>query len=116
MCNTINDHHQWVIYEKNGALIIGLTEQALANTGEIYGIEPAHCDSQCCGIFRPQTGIHVNTCDTLCTIRSENGDWSIISPVSGIICGFNWPLVLAYPSPINQNPYSAWIIKIKPHD
>ena len=115
MYNTINDHHQWVLYKKNGTLIIGLTEDALKSTGEVYGIVPAHHDERRLNeAFTHQTGIHINACDRLCTIRSENGDWNIISPITGTICGFNWPLVLAYPSPINQNPYAAWIIKLKP--
>lgn len=110
------DRHQWVYCENDGTLTIGLNDLALMDFGEIYGIEPVHNAYGSPDIYVQQTGIRVRTCDWLCAFRSEKEGGAIISPVSGVICGFNWPLVRASPSPINQNPYGTWIVKVRPDE
>ncbi len=111
----INDRHQWVLSNSDGSLTVGLNEFGLTTFGEIYGFEPFHTSNQAPFPHHiQQTGIRVKTCDPLCVVSSEHGDWFIISPITGLISGFNWPAAFKYPSPINHNPYGTWIVKVKP--
>lgn len=112
----INDRHQWVLKEGDGSLRIGLNEYGLSIFGEIYGIDPFYTSALAAfPHYIQQTGIRVNRCDPLCIVNAEFWSGCIISPIAGLISGFNWPVAFKYPSPVNHNPYGSWIVKVSPY-
>lgn len=96
--------HEWIRVEEDGALTIGITDNAQAQLGELMFVE------------LPDVGIKVNASDEVCVIESVKTATDVYSPISGRIVEINEDLEEA-PGLINSDPYGdGWLFKIDPSD
>jgi glycine cleavage system H protein len=93
--------HEWVRI-KNGLAIIGISDFAQEQLGDIVSIELPKAG----GVFRQG--------QTMAIIDSVKASSDIYAPISGEITEVNEELI-EKPEMINQSPYDlGWIAKIKP--
>ena len=94
--------HEWVL-EENGCATIGLTDWAVEQLGDIVFIE------------LPEVGSTFNKEEVFSTIESVKAASEIYMPISGEIIEVNEQLINS-PELINDDAFSAWLIKVKPQD
>ena len=93
--------HEWIKI-KNGLAIIGISDFAQEQLGDIVSIELPKAG----GVFRQG--------QTMAIIDSVKASSDIYTPISGEIAEVNEELI-EKPEMINQSPYDlGWIAKIKP--
>lgn len=96
--------HEWVRVEDDGMLVVGITEHAQSQLGELVFAD------------LPEVGIRVNAADEVCVVESVKVASDIYSPVTGKIVEINEELEEA-PGLINTDPYGdGWLFKIDPVD
>lgn len=95
------EEHEWVRTEADGTLTVGLTDYAQQTLGDVVFVDV------------PQGGKVVRAGDPVGTVESVKAVSEIYSPVSGTVIAVNSELD-ASPEDINEDPYEAWIFKIKP--
>ena len=93
--------HEW-IEESDQIIIVGITEFAQDQLGDIVSIE------------LPQVSSSFKQNDVMVIIDSVKASSDIYCPIDGEIIEINEKL-LEHPELINQSPYEeGWIVKIKP--
>ena len=93
--------HEWIKI-KNGLAIVGISDFAQEQLGDIVSIELPKAG----GVFRQG--------QTMAIIDSVKASSDIYAPISGEIAEVNEELI-EKPEMINQSPYDlGWIAKIKP--
>lgn len=91
--------HEWV--EKNDLFIVGITDFAQDQLGDVVSIE------------LPEIGSIFKQNDTMAIIDSVKASSDIYCPIDGEIVEVNEKL-LEHPELINQSPYDeGWIVKMK---
>jgi len=91
--------HEWIKIE-NGIAIVGITDYAQSELGDIIFIE------------LPEIGASVQAKDSIGTIEAVKAVADIYSPISGDILEVNVNLE-DNPDSVNTDPYDAgWIIKL----
>ena len=91
--------HEWVKYEDNIA-VIGISDFAQNSLGEVVYV----------GL--PTVGSQVTAGESFGDVESVKAVSDLICPVSGVICAVNDELDNS-PELLNEDPYSAWIIKVE---
>ena len=95
--------HEWVTI-KNDLAIIGITDFAQKQLGDIVSVELPHIGDE----FKQMEAIAI--------IDSVKASSDIYCPLDGKVAEINENL-LEHPELVNQSPYdSGWIVKIKPLD
>jgi glycine cleavage system H protein len=97
------DTHEWIKQESDGTVTVGITSHAQAMLGDIVYVES------------PQPGRKVTKGEECGVIESVKAAADIYAPISGEIVAANEALTDA-PEKINQEPYSAWMFRIRPAD
>ncbi len=93
--------HEWVFIDEDGVAVIGISEYAVGELGDIVYIE------------LPEVGTQVKQMDPIGTIEAVKTVADLFSPLSGEIVEINDEAVGA-PEIINKDPYEAgWFMKIK---
>ena len=92
-------HDEWVRIEGD-ILTIGITDYAQDQLGELVHVE------------LPETGKAVKAGDVACEVESVKAVSEIYAPADGEITEVNAGLADAAEA-INQDPYGAWIYKLK---
>ena len=95
--------HEWVRREADGSLSIGITQHAQEQLGDVVFVD------------NPQPGRRVTQGEECGVIESVKAAGDIHAPVSGEIVAANAELADA-PEKINEDPYGAWMFRIKPSD
>jgi glycine cleavage system H protein len=96
--------HEWVLVEDDGTILVGITEHAQSQLGELVLVE------------LPDLGAKVSASDEVGMIESVKVTSEIYSPVSGKIIEINENLEEA-PRLINTDPYGdGWLFRIDPVD
>lgn len=91
--------HEWV--EVDGEIaIIGITNYAQVQLGDIVYVE------------LPDVGMQADKDEAICAVESVKTAADVITPVSGEVLEVNEALE-DNPELINEDPYTAWIMKIK---
>ena len=93
--------HEWVRQEADGTVTVGITFHAQSQLGDVVFVET------------PATGRKVKQGEECGVIESVKAAADIYAPLSGEIVAANGELIDA-PEKINQDPYSAWMFRIKP--
>lgn len=93
--------HEWVKVGSDGILTIGITDHAQEALGDLVYVEA------------PQQGRKVQAGEACAVVESVKAASDIYSPVGGEVLEGNAALADA-PEQINREPYSAWIMRIKP--
>ena len=92
--------HEYV-YEKDGKYVIGLTDFAVEQLGDIVFVE------------LPEVGSEFAQGDIFGTIESVKAASEIYAPVSFTVTEINEE-VIEKPELLNQNPYQAgWLLKVE---
>jgi len=97
------DSHEWVRQEPDGSVTVGITDHAQNQLGDVVFVES------------PPAGRQVKKGEECGVIESVKAAADIYAPVSGEIVAANADLADA-PEKINQDPYGAWMFRIKPSD
>ena len=94
--------HEWVA-QINNEYVIGLTDWAVEQLGDVVFVE------------LPEVGSTFSKDETFATIESVKAASEIYMPVAGEILEVNEDLINS-PELINEDAFSAWLIKIKPEN
>ena len=97
------ESHEWVRREPDGTLTVGVTFHAQKMLGDVVFVET------------PAVGRKVNQGEECGVIESVKAAADIYAPVGGEIVAANGELGDA-PESINQDPYAAWMFRIRPDD
>ena len=95
--------HEWVQVLEDGNVLVGISDYAQKELGDVAYVE------------LPEAGKEVKQFEVLCEIESVKAVSEVYAPVSGEVVEVNDKLEDA-PEKINEEPYEAWIAKIKPEN
>jgi len=94
--------HEWIIIKEGGLAVIGISDFAQRQLGDIVSIE------------LPKVGSIFRQMQAMAIIDSVKASSDIYCALSGEVVEINEEL-LEHPEWINQSPYDlGWIIKMKP--
>jgi glycine cleavage system H protein len=93
--------HEWVRQEADGTVTVGITDHAQDNLGELVFVEV------------PEVGRRVAAGDGCAVVESVKAASDVYAPVAGEVVAANAALADA-PGRINQDPYGAWLFRLKP--
>lgn len=96
-------NHEWVKAEADGTMTVGVTFHAQEQLGDVVFIQ------------HPDVGRKVKQGEACSVIESVKAASDIHAPMSGEIVAANRELA-DKPERVNQDPYAAWIFRIKPAD
>lgn len=95
--------HQWARRENDGTVSVGITDHAQEMLGDVVFIDS------------PKTGDSVKQGEVCGVIESVKAASDIHAPLSGEVIMVNADLADA-PEKVNQDPYAAWMFRVKPAD
>lgn len=96
--------HAWVRLEEDGTYLVGITEHAQSQLGELVFVD------------LPDIGIRIHSSDEVCVVESVKAASDVYSPLSGTIIAVNEDLEES-PSLVNSDPYhDGWLYRMKPSD
>jgi glycine cleavage system H protein len=93
--------HQWVRAEADGTATVGITFHAQEQLGDVVFVQ------------HPAMGRKVKRGENCAVVESVKAASDIPAPVAGEIVGTNQAVVGA-PERLNQDPYGAWLFRIRP--
>jgi len=93
--------HEWVRQDADGTLAVGITDYAQDNLGELVFVEV------------PETGRSVAAGEGCAVVESVKAASDVYAPVAGEVVAANSALADT-PGKINQDPYGAWLFRLKP--
>jgi glycine cleavage system H protein len=93
--------HQWVRAEADGTATVGITFYAQEQLGDVVFVQ------------HPAMGRKVKRGENCAVVESVKAASDIPAPVAGEIVGINQAVVDA-PERLNQDPYAAWLFRIRP--
>ena len=94
--------HEWIKADGNSATI-GITSYAQDSLGDIVFVE------------LPKPGAEITAGKTFGSVESVKAVSELFAPTNGTVAAINEELANA-PEKVNQDPYGAWMIKIKLKD
>jgi glycine cleavage system H protein len=98
------DDHEWVVAEDDGTALVGITEFAQEQLGELVYIE------------LPEIGVEAEKGEAIAVIESVKSASELMMPVSGEVIEVNEDLD-GDPGKVNEDPMgSGWFLKIKMAD
>lgn len=92
--------HEWVRFLEGGMAEIGLTDYAQDALGDLVFVN------------LPEEGDEVTAGETFADVESVKAVSDVFSPLSGIVAEVNEELLDA-PERMNEDPYGAWLIRVK---
>lgn len=95
--------HQWAHSESDGLVSVGITDHAQAQLGDVVFVDP------------PAIGRKLKQGEACGVVESVKAASDIYSPVSGEVVAINEALSDA-PEKVNEEPYAAWMFRLKPDD
>ena len=96
--------HEWVRVESNGEAVVGISDHAQAELGDIVFVE------------LPEVGTIVHLRNEIAVVESVKAASDVYSPVSGEITAINEEL-LETPEMVNKVPYDGgWLYRIQLSD
>ena len=95
--------HEWVKAGADGTMTVGITFHAQEQLGDVVFVQT------------PVVGRKVKQGEACSAIESVKAASDIHAPVSGEVAAINAELT-DKPELVNQDPYAAWMFRIKPSD
>ena len=92
--------HEWVKMLDGATALVGITDFAQSELGDLVFIN------------LPQEGDDVTADEAFCDVESVKAVSDVVSPVTGVVEEVNTQLE-DEPQKLNEDPYGAWIAKIK---
>ena len=93
--------HQWVRMVADGTVAVGITDYAQEQLGDVVFVQ------------LPEAGRKVKRGETCSVLESVKAASDIPAPISGEIVESNLAMTDA-PEKLNQEPYAAWLFRIRP--
>ncbi len=93
--------HEWVKTEADGTVSIGITQHAQELLGDMVFFEA------------PAVGRHLKAREECAVVESVKAAADVYAPLSGTVTEINGVLD-GSPEAINEDPYAAWMFKLKP--
>jgi glycine cleavage system H protein len=93
--------HEWVKSEADGTLAVGITHHAQDLLGDMVFVEP------------PTVGRVLNAGEECAVVESVKAASDVYAPVAGEVVAANADVENS-PEMLNQDPYGAWMFKLKP--
>jgi glycine cleavage system H protein len=93
--------HEWVRQEADGSVSVGITHHAQELLGDMVFVET------------PTVGRTLAASEECAVVESVKAASDVYAPVAGEVVAVN-EAVEASPETINQDPYGAWMFKLKP--
>jgi glycine cleavage system H protein len=97
------DQHEWLKAESDGTYTVGITDHAQDALGDVVFVQ------------NPAVGRQVKKGEEVGVLESVKAAADLYSPLSGEIVAVNAALEDS-PEKINEDPYSAWIFRLRPDD
>ena len=97
------DTHEWLREESDGDFSVGITWHAQDRLGDLVYVES------------PPRGKAFRRGEECGVVESVKAASDIYAPISGEVIAVNQELVSS-PEKINQEPYDAWMFKLRPTD
>lgn len=98
-----SEDHEWVKVLENDVVLIGITDFAQSELGDIVFID------------LPEVGDELVQGDEFGAVESVKAASDLVSPLSGEILEVNENLV-DEPEKVNEDPYGTWFLKVKMSD
>jgi len=95
--------HEWVRTEADGTVTVGITFHAQEQLGDVVFVQ------------NPQPGRKLKQGEECAVIESVKAAADIYAPVTGEVIAANQD-VADHPERVNQDPYAAWMFRIRPGD
>ena len=92
--------HEWLKMLDGTTALVGITDFAQSELGDLVFIN------------LPQEGDDVTADEAFCDVESVKAVSDVVSPVTGVVEEVNTQLE-DEPQMLNEDPYGAWIAKIK---
>jgi glycine cleavage system H protein len=93
--------HEWVKLESDGSVSIGITDHAQELLGDMVFVE---C---------PDSGRKLKANEECAVVESVKAAADVYAPFAGTVTAANGELD-GSPQKLNEDPYGAWIFKMKP--
>jgi len=93
--------HEWVKTEADGSVSIGITQHAQELLGDMVYVE------------NPAVGRKLKAGEECAVVESVKAAADVYAPMAGTVTAANSELDGA-PEKINEDPYGAWMFKMKP--
>ncbi|WP_025112010.1 glycine cleavage system protein GcvH [Pseudomonas sp. H1h] len=97
------ESHEWARLEADGTVTVGISDHAQEALGDVVFVELTEVGK----VFEAGEAAGV--------VESVKAASDIYSPISGEVIAINEALADA-PEDLNNDPYGAWIFKLKPSD
>ncbi|KQQ53865.1 glycine cleavage system protein H [Pseudomonas sp. Leaf127] len=97
------ESHEWARLEADGTITVGISDHAQQALGDVVFVE------------LPEVGKVFAAGDAAGVVESVKAASDIYAPVGGEVTAVNEALG-DEPEQLNNEPYSAWIFKLKPAD
>lgn len=95
--------HEWVRTEPDGTLSVGITDHAQDALGELVYLE------------LPAPGRRLAAGEACVVVESVKAASDVYAPLAGEVVAANAALKQE-PGRLNQDPYGAWLFRLKPAD
>jgi glycine cleavage system H protein len=95
------ESHEWIRYEADGTLTIGITDHAQEALGDLVFIE------------LPAVGRKAKAGEAIAVVESVKAASDIYAPVAGEVIEVNAQVVDA-PESVNADAYAHWLYKLRP--
>jgi glycine cleavage system H protein len=92
--------HQWVRMEDDGTATVGITDHAQEQLGDVVFVQ------------HPEVGRKVKRGENCAVLESVKAASDIPAPLSGEIIDVN-AAAAAAPEKLNQDPYAAWLFRVR---
>lgn len=98
------EDHEWVRAEADGSVVIGITDHAQHQLGELVYVE------------LPDAGRTVTRGDGMAVVESTKAASDVYAPLAGVIVQGN-PALAGQPELVNTDPYGeGWLVRLRPAD
>ena len=98
------EDHEWVRAEADGSVVIGITDHAQHQLGELVYVE------------LPDAGRTVTRGDAMAVVESTKAASDVYAPLAGVIEQGN-PALAGQPELVNTDPYGeGWLVRLRPAD
>lgn len=95
--------HQWLRRESDGLVSVGITHHAQEQLGDVVFVE------------NPMPGRKLKQGEACGVVESVKAASDVYSPISGEVVAANAALSDT-PEQVNEDPYAAWMFRLKPDD
>jgi glycine cleavage system H protein len=93
--------HEWVRLEADGTVAVGITHHAQDLLGDMVFVE------------NPTLGRTLAASEECAVVESVKAASDVYAPIAGEVVAVNGAVESA-PEQLNQDPYGAWMFKLKP--